>query len=97
MPLFEDAFTVGITAVPTPIGDIGSDLWMLWMPFVHTMQRTGTGILAPSESKFVVDSKAMRKLLASERVVVILENENPSFGLRFHLSIRQLAMLKGTG
>ncbi len=82
----EDAFAAGAGSVPSPIGDIGSDSWLVWLPWTHTI-RNGQ---SETVSQFPIDSKAMRKFHADERVVVVLTNESTTFGLQFYLSIRQL-------
>ena len=92
----DEAFQSGIGAVPTPMTELSSDLWALWMPFAHARALgTATG-QSPAQSNFVIDSKAMRKFNADERLVVVLENEG-AFGMRFHVNVRALVMLKGTG
>ena len=94
----QDAFDSGIAAVPTPISDIGSNSWLLWTPFEHAFGfGSNIGIQEPSSSVFTFDSKAMRKFNADQRLVVVLENSRSAFGLRFHLIIRTLVVLKGTG
>ncbi len=86
----EDAFQAGITAVPTPIGDIDSDSWLLWQPFQHARALGTAAGQSPANSQYPLDSKAMRKFHADERVVVVLENGSSVFALRFHLIARML-------
>ena len=86
----EDAFGIGVTAVPTPIADIGSDAWLMWMPFSHAFRfAAAVGLNEPIQSMFTIDSKAMRKFHADERVVVVIENE-PTVGFELNLMVRQL-------
>jgi len=88
----EEAFTVGITAVPLPITNDDSDLWMLWQPFAHGIQfGTGVGFQEPRLSNWVVDSKAMRKMSNDQRAVIVLQNSAAAAGLIWHLDIRALA------
>ena len=94
----EDAFSSGIAAVPVPIADIDSDSWVMWQPFIHAFRRLdATGIAEPAQSNFVIDSKAMRKFTATDRMVIVLENDSSVAGLRFMLVIRALVVVKGTG
>ena len=86
----EDAFNTGTGALPDPVDDIGSDSWVVWLPFAHTIQRGASGVNAPAASLFVVDSKAMRKFHADERLAVVLRNENSVAGLQYHLTLRAL-------
>ena len=88
----EEAFTIGITAVPLPITNDSSDLWMLWQPFSHGIQRlTSVGFAEPRLSNWVVDSKAMRKMSNDQRAVVVLQNSAATAGLIWHLDLRSLA------
>ena len=67
----ENAFGVGITAVPTPITDVGWDGW-LFHHFVsaHAAQNAGSDA---ANQHFMVDSKAMRKIKATDVIVAVLE------------------------
>ena len=88
----EDAFTVGITAVSTPISDIQNDSWFVWIPFHHAIQIvTAVGYSEPAASLFPIDSKAMRKFHSDQRAVVVLQNNAAAAGLNFHLVLRSLA------
>jgi len=59
------AFTVGITAVPTPITEIASEIWMYHQLFDL---RGGLTAVPVEAMRFEIDSKAMRKF--GENVVV---------------------------
>ena len=69
----ENAFGVGITAVPTPLTDIAWDGWMF-----HSM---GIGGIVPGAGNptadepvaFEVDSKAMRKFKNTDVLIAVLE------------------------
>ncbi len=86
-----DAFGIGITAVPLPINDIDNDSWVVWAPYHHARALGTASGQSPAETKLVIDSKAMRKIHGEQNLVVVLQNENTSFGLRFHLTVRVLA------
>jgi len=67
----EQASAIGVTAVPTPVTDDGSDLWYLhqWMyaDESNLTDRTRGG------SQFTVDSKAMRKVNNDQDCLTVLE------------------------
>jgi len=77
----DQAAAVGITAIPTPITDLGSDLW-----YVHQMAYNdlliGPGnIIAGQTNLFTIDSKAMRKVNDDQDVVIVGELDGgTSFG-----------------
>ena len=71
----ENAFGIGITAVPTPLTDMAWDGW-LW----HHMEAGTRGFsvtelgVTPSESyRVVIDSKVMRKTRASDVLIGVTE------------------------
>ena len=70
----DQALAIGVTAVPTPITDIGSDLW-----FVHQLLYssfgfiTGVGFEGQMQTMYEVDSKAMRKVDIGQDLVIVGE------------------------
>ena len=72
------AEAIGITAIPTPLTDKDSDLW-----FVHQMvadridvgSGAGTGPPVNTGKYIQYDSKAMRKVVDGDQLVVVVENE----------------------
>ena len=70
----DQAETVGVTAIPTPITDIGSELW-----FVHQLMYNNisfgdaTGFQSGNVAQYEVDSKAMRKVNGGQDVVLVGE------------------------
>ena len=70
----ENAFGIGITAVPTPITDIAWDGW-LWHQLFSVKSMSSTvdsgGILA--NARFTIDSKAMRKIKLTDIIVMVAE------------------------
>ena len=70
----ENAFGVGITAVPTPITDSTWDGWLYHRFFgVHrSLAATGAGE-GSSQIRFEVDSKAMRKIPESDALIAVVE------------------------
>ncbi len=69
----DQAVAIGITAVPTPVTDLASDLWMLHQFFMsHFTVTSAIG----SESQYHqidVDSKAMRKVEDGQDLVEVGE------------------------
>ena len=71
----DQAEAIGVTAVPTPITDMASDLW-----FVHQLLYNeftfadATGFEDRGQEQYVIDSKAMRKVEDGEDVVVVGES-----------------------
>ena len=70
----EQAEGIGVTAVPHPVLDAGSDLWFVhqWMigSFIFG---SGVGFLEPNDRFGVIDSKAMRKVNDDQDVVLVHE------------------------
>ncbi len=70
----DQANAVGVTAVPTPITDMASDLW-----FVHQLMynslgfATAVGFNPKMNTEYVIDSKAMRKVDIGQEIVVVGE------------------------
>ena len=71
----ENAFNVGLTAVPAPFDDM---LWDGWFQFEQgsVYARDNTPLADGSETvsqRVVIDSKAMRKMHASDVIVSVLQ------------------------
>ena len=89
----EPAATVGITALPTPTSDIGSDAWMYWTPFTYSVEfADATGFQVNAAQSLVVDSKAMRKVENNQRLVSVIQNIS-AVGMEFHFMYRVLSKL----
>ena len=58
------AVTAGIGSVPTPITEQGSESWLYWAAFsIHGPVVSSTSLESgPTSQRFMVDTKAMRKL-----------------------------------
>ncbi len=74
----EQASAIGVTAIPTPITDRGSDLFFLYdigfgrMANATAVGFTDVGVLQK------VDSKAMRKVNDDQDLVIVAENSGAS-------------------
>ena len=90
----DQASAIGVTAVPTPVTDIASDLW-----FVHELQFglfrfvSGIGFEGVSGIQRTIDSKAMRKVEEGQDIVFVLENTSLSAGSESFLGGRILLKL----
>jgi len=65
---------IGVTAVPTPVTDVGSDLFFFhqWM-FNRFQFVTGTGFDGSTGTRYSIDSKAMRKVNDDQDIVFVVE------------------------
>ena len=85
----EDAFTVGITAIPDPVSDSDNDGWLLWVPMT-TLQRGS--MVFPLDKEF--DSKGQRIIRDGMRVAVVVANSSATDGAQFSLALRVLARFR---
>ena len=87
----DEAVAVGVTAVPTPMSSMGSDLW-----FVHEisldslLSATVAGFVHPAGRFHRIDSKAMRKVDIGQDLVVVIQNGATSQGTENVLGGRML-------
>ena len=88
------ASAIGVTAVPTPFTDLGSDLWLLHQVIQSSfIFISGVGFNQPANTQRLVDSRAMRKVEEGQDVVFVLENSGVSDGTFNQLSGRMLIKL----
>ena len=87
------AFAIGISAVPTPVTEIGWEGW-IWHQFFsyHVMSPTPAAV---NGLAFQIDSKAMRKVGSDEVVFAIIETdfEDGTATMVVRLASRMLLML----
>ncbi len=83
----DQAVAVGVTAVPTPVSELGSDLW-----FVH-QYILARGINLADYQQIEIDSKAMRKVEEGSDVVVVGERGAASDGVQLLQAARFLIKL----
>jgi len=77
------ASAIGVTAVPTPFTDLGSDLFFLHQIMTSRFVDLGTAVeVGPTPIHRTVDSKAMRKVEDQQDVVMTLENSSVAAGSR---------------
>ncbi len=76
----DQALAIGITAVPTPFTDLGSDLFFLWNAIAGQISvTTDVGVLQEGLLQNV-DSKAMRKVEDGQDIAITIENSGLSNG-----------------
>ena len=72
----DQAEAIGITAIPTPITDIESDLWYLHQFFLGDfLFLTSAGFNSPTGVEKSIDSKAMRKVNDGQDVVLVGQSD----------------------
>ena len=68
-----EAFSIGVTAVPLPITDVGWDGWIFWSPVqLQAHVATAAGETEVSQ-EMEVDTKAMRKLRLGDTIYAVTE------------------------
>ena len=96
----ENAFGVGITAIPFPLTDIGWEGWMfhrLLGPMVGLSVTEGENTGPISQFRLDFDTKAMRKIKASDVLVGVMElgTEIGAATLTFGMQSRTLLLQGG--
>jgi len=89
----DQASAIGITAVPTPVTDMGSDLWFMMEELAGRFENlTSVGAReVGKEHRF--DSKAMRKVDVGEDIFVSAETSSADSSLIVRFSARMLVKL----
>ncbi len=87
----DQATAVGVTAVPTPTTEIGSDLFYLHQVCMSRMLlHTAVGVESPRGRIYSIDSKAMRKVNNDSDVILVGEADASQAGLIFDIMGRFL-------
>jgi len=87
----DQASAIGVTAIPTPVTDMSSDLWFMHETIASKFYfATAVGIGPEASQTRVIDSKAMRKVQDGEDIVVVVEAPALSFGTVAVTQFRQL-------
>ena len=94
----ENAFGVGITAVPTPIADDSWDGWLwYWTGTLSAVSANESEVSSSlaAQARIVIDSKAMRKVKASDVIIAVVEIvESGTITGRATIETRMLAKLQ---
>ncbi len=67
----DQSVAIGVTAVPTPVTDDGSDLWYIFETIAHSLQPGLTS--GPIYTEVQFDSKAMRKVEEGQDIITVAE------------------------
>ncbi len=88
----DQASAIGITAIPTPVTDLASDLFYLHQIVMTRISLiTSAGFEMNSGQNYSLDSKAMRKVNDDQDVILVAETAAaPSAGLIFNVMGRFL-------
>ena len=70
----DQASAIGVTAVPTPITDGGSDLWLMYQ-MVKSSLIVGSDSAIAQVSDVDVDSRAMRKVEEGQDLIAVVESD----------------------
>ncbi len=90
----DTASAIGVTAVPTPITDMGSDLFFFYELLMSRFAfRSATGADAFSGLPYVFDSKAMRKVALGSDISITAEGGSSNDGTVLTLGGRMLIKL----
>ena len=76
----DQAHAIGVTAVPTPFTDVGSDLWYFYSAMAGQISVTSDIGALEAGHNVVVDSKAMRKVEDGQDIAIVLEASGVSNG-----------------
>ena len=88
----DQSVAIGVTAVPTPETDRGSDLWMLHETMYGSFQ-FGTAVGFETLSGNAVDSKAMRKVEEGQDFILVVETPATVSSARIQTADRFLVKL----
>jgi len=88
----DQAAAIGVTAVPTPVTDQGSDLWYLHQWIMNDFAFvTGVGFDGQAGRLVHIDSKAMRKVNGDQDILLVGELSSViSSGFSFAIAGRML-------
>ena len=94
----DNAITAGAASIPGPITDIGDDGWFVHVPFIERTQfLDATGFIANSGRRYTFDFKSKRTVEDGFAIALMQESSGSSEGYQFHIILRMLSMVRGTG
>ncbi len=89
----DQASAVGITALPTPVTDFGSDLWFMLLQQQGRFDlKSAVGVLESGRT-VDIESKAMRKVDVGQDIVVVIETTSFNLSWSTSLGFRMLIKL----
>ncbi len=83
------AIAAGAASIPGPVTDASDDGWFVWVPFAQSGKFSSVSNFGGE--RYVIDSKAMRKVEEGFQVAVMVENASASDGLEVACAISLLA------
>ncbi len=87
----DQAVAIGATAVPTPVTDSGSSLFFAYQYMINFFEfGSGIGFDSQGGRRYVIDSKAMRKVEGGQDMIVVVENDSNGSGAIAAAFVRQL-------
>jgi len=90
----DQAVAIGVTAVPTPVTDLGSDLWLAHQYMTASIGlNTAVGFDSQFATNFDLDSKAMRKVEEGQDLVLVKERGTNGDGVSLFSAGRILIKL----
>ena len=90
----DEAFAIGVTAVPTPDTDMDSDLWYVFEQMAAKNEFSSAAGFDPRGAiQYRYDSKAMRKVEDGQTDISVIESSGASSGFELTHSFRQLIKL----
>ncbi len=90
----QSASSAGIGAIPTPLTELDSDLWLVYQPMLHQfLFASAVGFQAMVGVRYTVDSKAMRKVNNDQDVAVVVEGSVTGEGQSISVIGRMLIKL----
>ena len=90
----DQAVAIGVTAVPTPVTDLGSDLWLAHQYMTASLAlNSAVGFDAQFTTNFDLDSKAMRKVEEGQDIVFVKERGTLGDGITLFSAGRMLIKL----
>ena len=88
------AAAIGVTAIPTPVTEGGSDLFLAHRYYAHTgVGLNASAVNTASQTLVEVDSKAMRKVNEDQDIVVVAEFDSAGSGQLLAVAGRMLIKL----
>ncbi len=90
----DQSVAIGVTAVPTPFTDMGSDLWFTHQMLTNQFLLVSGDGMNPSAGRLIeIDSRAMRKVEEGQSPIFVLENSTLSAGTVTITAARMLIKL----
>ena len=82
-----EAFTAGVASVPEPFSDADWGGWLMWRSFSYRVfVNDATGLNFPNWN-LEIDSKAMRRVLPNETIVIVAESQAGAFSIAAPLRV----------